>query len=274
MNNVFQTDIAQRVSRAYEKLSPGHRRIADFILENPTEAAPLNNIELATRCEVSTATATRFARAIGFPCFSDFRESQLEAMRAARFHVERLSREIDAEATHFDVVRNGLDQDIRNLQTTRDRLDEASCGRAVEMILNAERIFAFGAGLSQYAIGVLIHGLEPYCRGNAINIGPMGNGNVAIRRAVHCTDRDLVITCSLPNYAADTIEVTQTARRKGATILCITDRPTSPLTKYADAVFYADATRRLLPNSITSAIAVSEGIIAAIANRRQEGLDG
>ena len=273
MNSVFHSDTAQRVSRAYERLSPGHRRIADFILANPAEAAILNNVELATRCAVSTATATRFARAIGFSSFSDFRGSQIASIRAGCSHAERLSREINEEAAPLDVVRLGLDQDLYNLQTTRDRLDEASCCRAVDMILVAERIFAFGAGLSQYAIGILIHGLEPYCRGNATNIGPMGNGNTAVRRAVHFTGRDLVITCSLPSYTADTIEVTQLARERGASVLCITDRPTSPLTRYADAVFYANATRRLLPNSITSAVAVAEGIIAAVANRRREGLD-
>ncbi len=273
MVSVFHTDVAHRVSLAYEKLSPGHRKIADFILRNPTEAAMLNNIELATRCEVSTATATRFARAIGFPGFAEFRDSQIEALRAGQSHAQRLSQEIDEEASHFDVVRNGLNQDLRSLQRTLDCLDEASCSRTVDMILSAERIFGFGTGLSQFVVGVLIHGLEPYCRGNATNIGPSGNGNAAFRRVVHCTPRDLVITCALPNYATETVEITETAHSRGASIVCITDRPTSPLTKFADAVFYADATRRLLPNSITSAVAVVEGIAAAVANRRQEELE-
>lgn len=273
MAGVFHTDIANRVSRTYDVLSPGHRKIADFILRDPTEAAMLNNVELAMRCAVSTATATRFARAIGFSSFAAFRESQIKSLRVGQSHAQRLSQEIDEEASPFDVLRNGLDQDLSNLQTTRDCLDEESSTRAVNMILAAERVFAFGAGLSQYVIGTLIHGLEPYCRGNATNIGPSGSGNTAVRRVVHCNERDLVITCALPRYAADTVEITQIARDKGASVFCITDRPISPLTKYADVMFYADPARRLLPNSITSAVAIAEGIIAAVVNRRKEGLD-
>ncbi|MHC9237724.1 MurR/RpiR family transcriptional regulator [Pseudooceanicola sp. 502str34] len=254
-------------------MSPGHRQIADFIMKNPSEAATMSNVELARRCEVSTATATRFARTIGFASFAEFRESQVSALRDDLSHATKLSAEIDADASHFDVVRNGLEQDLSNLSATSGGLDEETCSRAIELILNADRVFAYGGGLSQFAIGVLMHGLEPYCRGNATNIGPMGNGNAAIRRVLHSTPRDVVITCSLPHYAPETIEVTQLARERGAGVICITDHPTSPLVRYADAALYAHAGRKLLPNSITSAVAVAEGLVAAIANRRVEGLD-
>lgn len=273
MAGSFHTDIAQRVSRAYESLSPGHRKIADFVLRNPAEAGMLNNVELARRCEVSSATATRFARAIGFTSFAEFRHAQIQSLCDGQSHAQRLSQEIDEDATSFDVLRNGLEQNLTNLRTARDRLDAESCTRAVDLILAAERIFAFGAGLSQYVIGTLVHGLEPYCRGNATNIGPLGNGDMAIRRVMHCTRRDLLIACSLPRYSADTIEITEIARDKGASVVCITDRPTSPLTKHSDVVFYVDPVRRLLPNSITSAVAIAEGLVAAVVNRRREELE-
>lgn len=273
MADNFHGEVAQRISSAYENLSPAHRQIADFILRNSMAAATMNNVELAKQCKVSTATATRFARAIGFAHFSDFRDSQIETMRASETHATRLNNEVDEDAGPFEVVNHGIYQDRANLEATRGRLDERSCIEAVEMILKAERIFAFGAGVSQYVIGALTHGLEPYCRGNAFNIGPMGNGQSAMRQALHCQSHDLMIVCSLPLYSTDAVEVAETARARGAKVLCITDRPTSPLTRHADVTFYADAVRRLLPNSITSAVAIAEGIIAAVANRRREGLD-
>lgn len=273
MDRNFYSDVAKRVSKAYATLSPGHRQIADFVIKNPTEAATMSNVELARRCEVSTATATRFARTIGFASFAEFRESQVDAMRAGLSHATKLSQEIDADASHFDVLRNGLGQDLANLGATSEGLDEETCSRVIDLVLNAERVFGFGAGLSQFAIGVLMHGLEPYCRGNATNIGPMGNGNTAIRRVLHATPRDVVITCALPHYSPDTVEITQLASERGASVVCITDHPTSPLVPFADAALYAHAGRKLLPNSITSAVAVAEGLVAAVANRRVEGID-
>lgn len=272
MGKDFYSDVAQRVSKVYSRLSAGHRQISDFIIKNPTEAATMTNVELAAKCNVSTATATRFARAIGFESFAEFREAQINGIRNNLSHASRLSQEVDADASHFDLVRNGIEQDLANLQTTSAGLHEDTCRHTVDLILNSERVFAFGAGLSQYAIGVLMHGLEPYCRGNATNIGPMGNGNAGIRRVLHSTPKDLVITCSFPHYAAETLEITQVARKNGSSVVCITDHPTSPLTEWADEIFYAHASRRLLPNSITAAVAIAEGLIAAVANRRTEGI--
>ncbi|NLS07285.1 MurR/RpiR family transcriptional regulator [Rhizobium sp. P32RR-XVIII] len=273
MDRVYYSEVAQLVAKAYDRLSPGHRRIAEFILQHPAEAAMLNNVELAARCEVSNATANRFPKALGFPGFAEFRSSQRDALRTDLSPANKLRDEIDESASHFEVIRNGLQQDLGNLETTLAGIDEASCARAVELILSAERIFAYGAGLSRYIAGLLIHGLEPFCRGNATDIGAAGGANSALRRVVHCNKKDLLIIASFPRYAADTLEIAKIGRENDATIICLTDRPTSPLSKYADIVFYAQADRKLLPNSVTAAVALAEGIIAAVANRRSEGIN-
>lgn len=273
MDRVYYSEVAQLVAKAYDRLSPGHRRIAEFILQHPAEAAMLNNVELAARCEVSNATANRFPKALGFPGFAEFRSSQRDALRTDLSPANKLRDEIDESASHFEVIRNGLQQDLGNLETTLAGIDEASCTRAVELILSAERIFAYGAGLSRYIAGLLIHGLEPFCRGNATDIGAAGGANSALRRVVHCNKKDLLIIASFPRYAADTLEIAKIGRENNATIICLTDRPTSPLSKYADIVFYAQADRKLLPNSVTAAVALAEGIIAAVANRRSEGIN-
>lgn len=273
MDRVYYSEVAQLVAKAYDRLSPGHRRIAEFILQHPAEAAMLNNVELAARCEVSNATANRFPKALGFPGFAEFRSSQRDALRTDLSPANKLRDEIDESASHFEVIRNGLQQDLGNLETTLAGIDEASCTRAVELILSAERIFAYGAGLSRYIAGLLIHGLEPFCRGNATDIGAAGGANSALRRVVHCNKKDLLIIASFPRYAADTLEIAKIGRENNATIICLTDRPTSPLSKYGDIVFYAQADRKLLPNSVTAAVALAEGIIAAVANRRSEGIN-
>ncbi|WP_052121448.1 MurR/RpiR family transcriptional regulator [Inquilinus limosus] len=273
MGRVYYSEVAQLVAKAYDRLSPGHRRIADFILRHPTEAATLNNVELAARCEVSNATANRFPKAIGFSGFAEFRNSQRDALRTDLSPATKLREEIDETAGPFDVIQDGLRQDLANLNRTLAGIDEESCARAIELILIAERIFAFGMGLSRHVAGLLIHGLEPFCRGNATEMGAGGGANSAMRRVVHCGPRDLLILASFPRYSAETLDIARIGRENGAMIICLTDRPTSPLTKYADVVFYAQAERALLPNSATAAVAIAEGIIAAVSNRRSEGID-
>jgi DNA-binding MurR/RpiR family transcriptional regulator len=273
METKYHSEVASRIGKAYQDLSAGHRQIADFILKSPAEAAMMTIVELASRCNVSNATANRFAKAIGFKGFADFRASQMDALRMDMAPAEKLRTEIDENASNFDIIRNALKQDLDNLQNTLDGLDEASCRRAVDLILAAQRIFTFGSGISYYIAGMLTHGLEPFCRGNVSMMGATGGATAAYRRLVHSDENDLIVLVSFPRYSPGTVELAEAARRRNTRVLCITDSPTSPLTRYADEVLFAQAKRSLLPNSATSAFALVEGIVAAVANRRSEGAD-
>ena len=54
--------MAQRIARVLPTLSRSHRRIADWVLAHPLQAAALPIDELAAAVGVSVATANRFAR--------------------------------------------------------------------------------------------------------------------------------------------------------------------------------------------------------------------
>ncbi|WP_227270481.1 hypothetical protein [Roseobacter weihaiensis] len=82
-----------------------------------------------------------------------------------------------------------------------------------------------------------------------------------------------MISCSMPNDSEATLEVAELAHQRGPQIRCITDRPTGSLTTFSNVVFYANATRKSVPTTATSTIAITKGIIAAVANRREKGLD-
>jgi DNA-binding MurR/RpiR family transcriptional regulator len=229
--------------------------------------------ELATACRVSNATANRFAKAIGFDGFAEFRTRQIDAIKQTLAPVEKLKAGRDGSASSFDIIADGIRQDLENLEKTRETLTPENCEKAVELILAAERVFIFGAGISYYIAGILTHGLEPFCRGNVSMMGTTGNVNSAMRRLVHAGEKDLAIFISFPRYAPDTLELIDVAKRHGARVLCLTDHPTSPLARYADVALYVQAERRLLPNSATAAFALADGLAAAVANRRREGID-
>ncbi len=269
----FYSDTARRISRAYSLLSKSHKRIADFILGAPGESATMTIEELAKACHVSIATANRFAKAIGFDGYTEFRAHQIEALRQTIAPVEKLKADKYGSATSFDIIADGVSQDVANLEKTRETLTAESCDKAVELILAAERIFTYGSGISYHIAGILTHGLEPFCHGNVTMMGATGGVNSAHRRLVHAGVKDLVVLISFPRYAADTQELLESAKERGTKILCITDRPTSPLAADADVALYVPAERRLLPNSGTAAFSLVDGLAAAVANRRQEGID-
>ncbi|GAA3309435.1 hypothetical protein GCM10020295_74080 [Streptomyces cinereospinus] len=56
------------------RLSPGQRRIAQYLIEHITEAAFLSITDLADRVGVSQPSVTRFAGAVGFTGYPALRE--------------------------------------------------------------------------------------------------------------------------------------------------------------------------------------------------------
>jgi DNA-binding MurR/RpiR family transcriptional regulator len=119
---MYYSDTANRIAHAYGLLSKSHKKIADFLLTAPAEAAMMTIDELAEACSVSNATANRFARAIGFDGFAEFRTRQIEALKQTLAPVEKLKAGRDGSASSFDIIADSIRHDLENLEKTHQTL--------------------------------------------------------------------------------------------------------------------------------------------------------
>ena len=71
----------ERIRKYYDALTPGFRKLADFIMQNTLDAAFLTASELARRVDVDPATVVRFSQEIGY---SGYRELSREIKRYVR----------------------------------------------------------------------------------------------------------------------------------------------------------------------------------------------
>ena len=79
-----------RIQAKYNELTPSFRKLADFILQEPLDAAFMTATEMAQRMDVDAATVVRFAQTLGY---SGFRQLIKEVQRI----VKELERELGAE---------------------------------------------------------------------------------------------------------------------------------------------------------------------------------
>lgn len=66
------------IKNTYSQLGVSLKRIADLALEHPQELSAMNIKEIATACEVSIGSVTRFIKILGYKNFKAF---QLELTR-------------------------------------------------------------------------------------------------------------------------------------------------------------------------------------------------
>ena len=110
-------------------LTPIHRRMGDYVLANLFRAATMRIDELASVVGASVATANRFARALGFDGYPQFREALVRGFEATLAPVERLRTAQESLAAGDDVVDASLEQAANNLHATRTR-DRQRRGRS------------------------------------------------------------------------------------------------------------------------------------------------
>ena len=255
-----------RIGKVYMNLSKAHRKAADYVLSNVFRSATMSIDELANAVGISVATANRFARALGFEGYPQFRAELVYGFEAMLAPIDKLRTEVQRPATSVEVIASALNEDINNLDATRRGLVPELCSQAVKMILNAERIYIVGYGASAFLGGLMMHSLEPFCDTIQCTVGSGGPSHAA-RQLFKYTPKDLVIALSFPRYAEDVVTILNRVRDKGVPILALTDAPSSPLASLANVTLYAQTRRQLSPNSEAAALCLIEAVCSAVAHQ-------
>ena len=257
-----------RIGKVYMNLSKAHKKAADYVLSNVFRSATMSIDELANAVGISVATANRFARALGFEGYPQFRAELVTGFEAMLAPIDNLRSEVSRPATSTEIIAGSLTEDLSNLEATRRGLDIESCNQAVKMILNAERIYIVGYGASAFLAGLMAHNLDPFCSTVQSTIGSGGPSTVA-RQLFKFTPRDLVIGISFPRYAEDVVTIMRQIKEKNVPILALTDAPSSPLAALANVTLYAQTRRQFSPNSEGAALCLIEALCSAVAHQAE-----
>jgi DNA-binding MurR/RpiR family transcriptional regulator len=241
------------------------------VLANLFRAATMRIDELASVVGASVASANRFARALGFDGYPQFRDALVRGFEATLAPVERLRSAQETLAAGDDLIDASLEQVANNLHATRTSMDRATAEAAVDAIIAARRVFVIGFGASAFLASLMEHGLLPY-HDNVHSLALSGGPSHAARHLVRSGAGDLVIGIAFPRYVEDTIELARRASERGARVLALTDGPRSPLVQFADLSLYVRTDRRLASNADSAVLAVIEALCDAVAYRAQRSV--
>lgn len=267
------TDLAGRIAHAYPSLSDGHRKAADFVLQHPLDSATMTIEGLAEQSGTSTATVTRFVRSLGYANYGEFRAALSEALKLAMAPVDSLADARAMAGAPVTTLAMALRDEAANLEETIALLEEPTAANAIATILKARRIFLLASGASHHVASLLEDGLTLYLDADVIFANARGGAERAIRHIMSVGPGDLVLAISMPRYSHTTVELSKFAKSRGATVLTLTDAPTSPLVPVADLTLFAPARNRLLPNSPTAVFALADALITAVACERPDAVE-
>lgn len=256
-----QSDLGARLQDQHQHGSGSQRTIAEYLLRNPVVGASQSIEDLAAATGVSTATLSRFARALGYAGFPELRMALADTMQSLLQPVEKLRGAMNRLAVE-DPLRESVQQSLGNLRETADTIDPVLIDAVVKRLSAARTVYVMGFGLSAHLASLLTLGLQPFCR-QLVNVVEFGGTEIAAGRLMNLEAGDELITISFPRYASDAVHLTRFAADRGASITAITDSIASPLTPLASALLLAPSGHPILSSSNLAALLVIETLVSA-----------
>jgi RpiR family carbohydrate utilization transcriptional regulator len=237
-------------------LNPALRRIADFILINPSKIKYLKIKDLAQGCNVSESTVMRFVQTIGLNSYQDLKIIITEiTSQQAKENVpeeEYVYDDISKTDSISSIITKIVHRNTKTLQDTKKLISGKEIERAVETIRNAHKIDIYGAGGSFIAAEnarLRLYRIGKQC--SALN-----DGNQQIVSASLLTKDDVAIGISNSGRTKSTVVALIKAKESGAKTICITNYDQSPITQYADIkLFSSTQDLAFFQESMTSRVA-------------------
>ena len=261
----------QKIQNIYAALRPSERKVADYILSYQGKAGGLLIEELAREAKVSQPTVVRFAKAVGYKSFREFKYAMMqEEMRERTEGREeelglygfRLSSKDRLEEIPGKIITTS----IQMLEETLKSIRKKEFERAVDAILAADNIVIYGVENSLCTVNDLLTKLT-YLGLNCRTYTDYYLQNVS---AGNLTKKDLAIGVSYSGYSRNTVEVMRAAKKAGARTLVLTNFENALIAKYADILLCASHRQFFYGDTIFSRIsqlALVDMLYAGALNR-------
>ena len=254
-------ELMQRIRERLEKMSNGHRQVAEFILEHYDRAAFMTAAKLGQTVGVSESTVVRFATALGYAGYPELQDVLQDTVKRRLTTVDRLLGSANGLRTEEDVLSAVMEVDAENIRLTLRDLDREAFHTAVSLILSAREVLVVGFRSSASLALFLGFNL------NWI----LGNVKVAGFTAqdlwedlVHLGREDVVIAIKFPRYTHATVQAVAAAHERGCSIIAFTDSLLSPLSRYATVVLTARHSLPSYTDSFVAPLSLIDALLAAI----------
>ena len=259
-------------------LSRRLQQVAQYLLNNPEDAAIFTIVEIARRAGVPPSAITRFAKELGFDGFAGLqamfkqrllgpRMSYADRLRAVNREADDGSREPADPGDPHQVAETFIQAAFDALLRLREDVAGSALTPFVDALQKAKAVHiaaargAFGVGSYTY-YGLSRIGKRAFLLDN---LGAMRAEQLA---AMDADDALLVIT--FDDYTPETVELAKNAHAAGRTVLAITDNELSPVAPLATHVLYVKEGRLGHFRSQVPAMVLCQTLVMSLGYRSPE----
>jgi len=235
-------DFIVRLQTNYPSLRKSERKIADYLQKHANQRLDVSITEFAKLLKVSEATISRFCRAVGFQGFQDLKISLATSLSSAE-NFKNIPVDIDETDSIAEVGKKLSGTLSGAINETQRNLNMNNIHTAVDVIVDTKRVMLYGIGGAAAVLKAANH--------------------LFVKAGIKCTRYEdgymQTVTASLmeKDYVAlgvsntglsmTVVNALKIASENGATTICITSNPKSPIAQVSKICLLTVPTTRDIP---------------------------
>ncbi|MBQ3786751.1 MAG: MurR/RpiR family transcriptional regulator [Lachnospiraceae bacterium] len=256
------------LNKKYPSFSKGQKKIADYVRENPDEAAFLTAAGISEKTGVSESTVVRFAVAMGYKGFPEFQEALSKMLRDKLSLKEQVAGSNNIGKTQL--FASVMSSDMSLVADTVSGTDPVLFNAAVDMLCNAKRIYIIGIRQEAALAAHLAFYLNlMFMDARAVNTSHVGE---LFEQLISLDENDVVVGISFPRYSVRVLRALEYASTKKAGIITITDDADSPVRMYSSVNLPASSKTHSILQSMTAPFSLINALVVAISIKKGDKL--
>ena len=256
-----KNDLFSRINERFERMSKGHKAIANYIFEHYDQAVFMTAAKLGGELGISESTVVRFASGIGYAGYPEFQKALEECVKGKLSNVQRIDAKY-GQSTQSEILTSVLTADMEKLQDTIENLDPAAFELAVSTILSAETIYIMGLR-SNEPLAAFLHFYLNMIRGNVVLLNTTSVSET-FEQMIRIGDKDCFIGISFPRYSMRTLKAMEFASDRNAKVIAITDTIHSPMNLYSSCNLLARSDMVSIVDSLVAPLSVINALVVAL----------
>ncbi|MBQ6249870.1 MAG: MurR/RpiR family transcriptional regulator [Oscillospiraceae bacterium] len=263
----MKQNVLQTIRAEMDHLSKGHKRIAQYILDNYDKAAFMTAARLAETADVSESTVVRFAAHLGYEGYPEMQRALQEIVRGKLTSIQRIqvSRQ---QINDSDILGSVMQRDADSIRSAINGIDREDFDRVVDKLQKAEHIYILGVRSSSFLAGYLNFYFHLIFK-NVIYVQNTAAGEI-YEQLVHIGPGDVLIGITFPRYSKMVIHAVEMASERGADVIAITDSKVSPLYPLSSAALLVGCDAISFVDSMAAPLSLLNALIVAVGRQRSD----
>ena len=239
------------IKSQYSSFSKVSKKIADFILDDPTHVTEISVQQAARELDIAESSIVRFCKLVG--C-SGFTEMKLLLAKYASKAVHTIFEDLSENDTVESITKNVFSRNIDTLDRAASILSQASC------------ILIAGVGAS----GTIAEDFYIRLMRIGMRAESLTDSHLMQIRAGQCDASTVMIGISHTGKTHEIVSALATAREYGAKTIGITGYPHTPLKRSSDICLELYSPEQLFVSPRVAQFSLIDSLYVSIAIRQKD----